>query len=314
MKKSLFALLAAVVVASLPMWAAKTITASKNYVTRTVNTGSFTGVHTTSSIDIEYRQGPLKVQLYAPDNLVPYIKVKVSNNALTAYYDYNGSITIIGNNNTKLIVSAPNVTSFCTQASGDIDIKTGYVTNGKVSFTTQGSGDIEALSVKAGEVKLTTQASGDIELSTIEASIAQLATQGSGDIDVSSVKASTVSVMSQASGDIEIKTVTGTSAKVMTQGSGDVDVAQLSVTGLEATVQGSGDMSLKGKCVNAAYSSYSSGSIYAKSMNAEVVTARTYGSGDIDCYASKSVIGDTYGSGDISVSGHPGQKKISDHR
>lgn len=313
MKKSLFALLAAVVVASLPMWAAKTITASKNYVTKTVNTGSFTGVYTISSIDIEYRQGPLKVQLYAPDNLVPYIKVKVSNNALTVYYDYNGSITINGNN-TKLIVSAPNVTSFCTQASGDIDIKTDYVTNGKVSFTTQGSGDIEALSVKAAEVKLTTQGSGDIELSTIDAPIAELATQGSGDIDVSSIKVFSVSVMSQASGDIEIKTVTGTSALVKTQGSGDVDVAQLSVTGLEAAAKGSGDISLKGECIDATYSSYGSGSVYAKGMNAEVVTARTYGSGDIDCYASKSIIGDTYGSGDISVSGHPGQKKISDHR
>lgn len=310
MKKSLFTLVVAVLIATMSVSAHETITASKNYVTKTINTGSFTSIHTTSSIDVEFRQGPLKVQLYVADNLAKYVEVKVSNNALTAYYNVKGSITINGSNNTKLIVSAPNVDSFFTQASGDITIKSGYVTTGKVSFTTQGSGDIEALSVKAGEVILTTQASGDIEMTTIDATQASLATQGSGDIDVASIKAPNVSIMTQASGDIDVKSVNGTSATVMTQGSGDVEVAQLSLTGLEAAAHASGDMTLKGSCVNAIYSGYGSGSVYARGMKAEVVTATTYGSGDIDCYASKSVQGSEMGSGDISVAGNPRHNKL----
>lgn len=310
MKKSLFTFVAALFIAAMSVSAHETITASKNYVTKTVNTGSFTSIYVTSSIDVEFRQGPLKVQLYVADNLAKYVEVKVSNNALTAYYNFSGSITINGSNNTKLIVSAPNVDTFLTQSSGDITIKSGYVVTGKVSFITQASGDIKALSVKADEVALTTQGSGDIEMSTVDATKAFIITQASGDIDVVSVKAPTVSLMSQASGDIEVKSVNGTSATVLTQGSGDVDVAQLSVTTLDAGAHASGDMTLKGSCVNATYNTYGSGNVYARGMKAEAVNATTYGSGDIDCYATKSIQGSEMGSGDVSVGGNPRQNKL----
>ena len=101
----------------------KTITASKNYVTKPVKTEQFSAIATTSSVNVKYSQSPVtKVEIYAPDNIIDYVDVRVSGNTLTVGYKSDSKIYIRGNNKTEVRVSAPSVTQFNTQSSGDIDI------------------------------------------------------------------------------------------------------------------------------------------------------------------------------------------------
>lgn len=63
---------------------AERITPSKNYVTKKVNVGSFNAISTSSSVDVIYTQssGGQDVEIYAPDNLVNYIDVRVEGGVL----------------------------------------------------------------------------------------------------------------------------------------------------------------------------------------------------------------------------------------
>lgn len=63
---------------------AERITPSKNYVTKKVNVGSFNAISTSSSVDVIYTQssGGQDVEIYAPDNLVDYIDVRVEGGVL----------------------------------------------------------------------------------------------------------------------------------------------------------------------------------------------------------------------------------------
>lgn len=54
-----------------------------------------------------------------------------------------------------------------------------------------------------------------------------------------------------------------------------------------------------------------SGDIWARGLLAEGVDASSYGSGDIELYASTSVVASTHGSGDITIYGAPAASDVS---
>lgn len=225
----------------------KTITASKNYVTKPVKTEQFSAIATTSSVNVKYSQSPVtKIEIYAPDNIIDYVDVRVSGNTLTVGYKSGSKIYIRGNNKTEVRVSAPSVTQFNTQSSGDIDIVTTLNAKGEVILRTGSSGDIEA---------------GDIICNTLNAK-----TGSSGDIEVASVKCVAIDAMTGSSGDIELKNV---SAKTV-----------------NASTASSGDIKISGTCDVAELTTKSSGDIEARNLKAVNVKASTLSSGDISCYAT----------------------------
>lgn len=91
---------------------AVTIVPSSKYVTRKVNTGDFTAVRTNTAIDIVYTVGPRSIEVYAPDNLIPYIKVSLSDSEIRVNYSEN--MTINGSHKSYVKISAPAVSRFTT--------------------------------------------------------------------------------------------------------------------------------------------------------------------------------------------------------
>ncbi len=64
------------------------VKASSNIVAKpVVVSGNIRSLSVTSWIDVEYMQGPRKVEIYASDNVVPYIKVTCVNGELTVGSD-----------------------------------------------------------------------------------------------------------------------------------------------------------------------------------------------------------------------------------
>ncbi|KAA4196483.1 DUF2807 domain-containing protein, partial [Bacteroides ovatus] len=115
---------------------AERITPSKNYVTKKVNVGSFNAISTSSSVDVIYTQssGGQDVEIYAPDNLVDYIDVRVEGGVLkVGFKSPRNNFSINGKYKKEVRVSAPAVNSLKASSSGDIIIKNGLKTSGKVT-------------------------------------------------------------------------------------------------------------------------------------------------------------------------------------
>lgn len=282
MKFIKFTLLAALCVL-LPSTAnAIKITPSKNYVTQNVDLPIFNAIETMSSIDIEYSQGNQDVKIYAPDNLIKYIEVKVVNGSLRVKYNVN-NMQISGKNDTKIIVSAPAVNKFKTHASGDITIKTPIKLNNDISFTTNASGDIKAEDINGKRLTLATRGSGDIKAKNITGTYVMLQTNGSGDVEVTKLNAPTIECLTNASGDISIDNgIVTETISLITNGSGDIDAKNTKATDVKCSTNASGDIFVSGSCTNVDLTTNGAGDISAKNLNSRNFSARTNGSGDIN--------------------------------
>ena len=144
---------------------AERITPSKNYVTKKVNVGSFNAISTSSSVDVIYTQssGGQNVEIYAPDNLVDYIDVRVEGGVLeVGFKSPRNNFSINGKHKKEVRVSAPAVNSLKASSSGDIIIKNGLKTSGKVTVKASSSGDVTGSTISCDDFAATANSSGEI--------------------------------------------------------------------------------------------------------------------------------------------------------
>lgn len=247
---------------------AERITPSKNYATKKVNVGSFNAISTSSSVDVIYTQssGSQNVEIYAPDNLVDYIDVRVEGGVLkVGFKSPKNNFSITGKHKKEVRVSAPAVNSLKASSSGDIIIKNGLKTNGKVTVKASSSGDVTGGTISCDDFAATANSSGDVVLE----------------------KVSCTNFSADASS------------------SGDVSIKNLNAVNVSADASSSGDVILAGTCENASYRASSSGDVKAKGMKAVNVTASASSSGDVECYVTGSLTAKASSSGEVAYKGNP---------
>ena len=96
------------------------INPSNNYKIRKVTSKSFDAVRTNTAIDIVYTVGPTDIEIYAPDNLLPYIQVTLKGSEIIV--SYKEDMHIKGQHKTQVRISAPAVKRFTTGSAGNITI------------------------------------------------------------------------------------------------------------------------------------------------------------------------------------------------
>jgi len=213
--------------------------------------GTFNGLVTECSADIEYTDGPAKITLSAPEDILDILEIMVKDGKLIistkdsvrqCSKSRNFQIGLNSNGNIRLIVSYPEINNFTTSGSGDIKI--GDIEREGISLLAQGSGDIECGTLNSTGLSILTQGSGDITVSNAECRDISLTTQGSGDIKIKEVFSTTLSALSQGSGDIDIA---GESkhAELSTMGSGDINAESLKCSSLRIKKIGVGDVNAK---------------------------------------------------------------------
>lgn len=241
----------------------ETITASKNYVTRTIKVPAFTAIATSSFIDVEYTQGAVQnVTLTASDNIIDYVDISVRNGELNVSFKGNGHRKfILTSKKVVVTVSAPAVNRFSASSSGDIEIKSTLNIKGKVTFNSQSSGDIDAVTVKCDEMTAFTSSSGDIKIEALNCTTLQAKTSSAGDISIGNIVARDV----------------------------------------KASASSSGDIKLNGRCTNAVYECSSAGDIKARGLIAVNVDASASSAGDIDCTATGNVNTSKSSAGSVKV-------------
>ena len=246
------------------------IVPSKNYMTKKVSVGKFDGISTATSIDVLYTQtsGSQDIEIYAPDNLMEYVKVAVEDGMLKVRFkdkDSKKGISINGKHKTEVRVSAPAVHQLRASSSGDIILKNGLQTKGEVSMKSSSSGDIEGGNVVCDVLNAESGSSGDVSIKELKAETVNAAAGSSGDVFIKELKAETVNAASSSSGDVI----------------------------------------LSGVCRSANFSASSSGDVEAKNLKADTVNANASSSGDITCHAVESLNVTTSTSGNVSYKGDP---------
>lgn len=312
---------------------AETITPSKKYVTRKVDADDFTSIRVNSFVDVEYTVGSRSVEIYAPDNIIDYIKVAVDGGELSI--GYKEDMNINGKHQSCVKVSAPKVCNFTTASAGDISIKSPIrLKNDEVNFKTLSAGNIKSLSIEALSVKLTVNSAGDIKTGSIKADKvilssnsagdietgeiiakkeALLSSNSAGDIEASEVVAGEkVSVKANSAGDVEVSSINAPAAILAANSTGDVEVKSLTVTNVMARSNSLGKVVVSGNCDTADLASNSLGDINASCLKANHTIAKTGSTGCVTCQALQSLTATRHGKGTIKWTGNPSEVTIDD--
>ncbi len=249
----------------------ETVVPSKQYITKKVKVGDFDGISTATSIDVVYTQtsGMQDIEVYAPDNLMEYVKIEVEEGVLKVKFQskenpFNG-INIRGKHQTEVRVFAPAIHTLRASSSGDIMLKNGLQTQGQVTMKSSSSGDIEGGEIVCDELIASASSSGDVILDKVECRSLNVDASSSGDVTIKTLKAETV----------------------------------------EADASSSGDVILSGECRSANLSASSSGDVEAKNLKANRVVAGASSAGDVTCYPVESLKASASSSGSVNYKGDP---------
>lgn len=246
------------------------IVPSKNYVTKQVKWEPFDGISTSTSLDVVYDQSSdiQQIEIYAPDNLMEFIKVDVVDGILKVrlHSDDHKGIHIKGKHHTEIRVSAPDIHAFYASSSGNIVLKNGLQTSGKVCMKSSSSGDIKGGEVVCDDLLLQASSSGDVALNKVDCAKLKVEASSSGDVEIMQVMANEVVAKASSSGDVILA---------------------------------------DGACEKAEFEASSSGDVEAKDLRINHVIAKASSSGDVTCYAKESLKATSSSSGSIGYRGNP---------
>ena len=191
------------------MVAQNTIVPSKNYITQKVKVEAFDGISTATSIDVVYTQSDhTDIEVYAPDNLMEYVKVENDGKMLKIHFDtkrMGNRINIRGKHDTKVSISAPAVHALHTSSSGDILLMNGLKTDGEVSIQASSAGEIKGSNVSCGELVVEASSAGDIELKNVACSTLKIEASSAGDVEIEALEAKKVVAEASSSGDLSFE-------------------------------------------------------------------------------------------------------------
>lgn len=197
------------------------VAASSNYITDEYNVPDFNRMDIYLPADIKYEmtEDEPSVNIYAPDNLMEYLRFEVNNGCLMVQYSEN----IRANNlkDLKIRVKSSTLQEVNILGAGDFDIPSPLVCE-SFSVSVKGAGDVEVNSVETtGNVDILIQGAGDVDLEHVECDAVTATIQGAGDVDIAG-KCNTASLTIQGAGDIDIRRLEAGDISSKVQGMGSI--------------------------------------------------------------------------------------------
>lgn len=222
-RRALIATAAALALSAVPVayaWGDAALVPSGKVRQESRAVAGFTGIGLSLPGKVELRQGsPESVTVAADDNLLPEIETVVEDGKLKIRFARR--ISVVGNSNIHVTVTAPRFESIAVAGSGDV--VSAALASPALSLAISGSGDIKL---------------ENLQVDTLKASIA-----GSGDIRTGG-KAGEVTAKIAGSGEFHGGKLEADRARVSIAGSGDVTVRAKET--LDVSIAGSGDVRYHG--------------------------------------------------------------------
>jgi len=162
-------------------------------------TTEFTGVKTSSAIDVYLSQGKgHRIVVEADENLLEYIVTEVKDDVLRVYPD---DVNIRRAERMRVYVTMENVEYISASSAGDVIGETPVKTE-TLKISASSSGDVK-LEVYAKELFLKTSSAGDITLKGT-ADYVEASTSSAGDIKAYELETKEADLSSSSAGDIKI--------------------------------------------------------------------------------------------------------------
>ncbi len=191
----------------------KTVYGNKDVVKKERTAGSFTGVSTSSSIDVLLSQGDKNsISVEADENLHEYIITEIKNGILHVYTDAN----IRDAEMKRVHVTINDIDYVSSSSAGDvIGITPVKTSNLKVSASS--AGDIK-LEVYAQKIDINGSSAGDISLSG-EVDMLEADLSSAGDLNAYDLKSREADISASSSGDADIYVTEKLRARASSAGS-----------------------------------------------------------------------------------------------
>lgn len=195
----------------------------------------FDKVKVKGSMDLVFQQSDhFEVVLEAEENIIPYIRTRVSGDELIV--EFRENINISTHANTIVYVKAPSFTELTTAGSGNIKGEDKISSSGTIRFVTAGSGNISA-DINCPEVLAKIEGSGNIELRG-ETKDQQINIEGSGDVDNADLKTENTRIKIAGSGSADVHA----SVKLDISVAGNGDVTYRGNPTISQKIMGSGEV------------------------------------------------------------------------
>ncbi len=190
------------------------IKGSGDIKTETREVKDFTGVSTSTSIDIFLSQGnKFEVVVEAEDNLLDYIETNVEDGVLIVRF--SRGINIISSERKVVHVTMKDVDYIKASSAGDVIGKTPIKAE-NLKIRTSSAGDVK-LEVYAKNLDLSTSSSGDITLSG-EADYLEASTSSAGDIKAFELTVKEADINASSAGDVKITVTDRLNARASSAG------------------------------------------------------------------------------------------------
>lgn len=215
MKKILLASITLVICLSATACMFDTVKGSGKITSENKNTGTFTNIRSSGSIDIVITQSETDAAVVeTDDNLQQYVVIENDNGTLNIHYKENVNV-----NPTKTVVhlSCKKLDYIASSGSGDISTKGNFKTD-NINISHSGSGDFD-LDVALQKLSIKKSGSGNVSLKG-SADNFSITSSGSGNTEASQLNCATAMIRSSGSGNYVLKN--GVKAEVAISGSGDV--------------------------------------------------------------------------------------------
>ena len=177
----------------------KKVQGDGNVQKETRDLSGFTGVKTSTAIDIYLTQGnSFSVVVEADNNLLEYIETEVDNGVLKVYVD---KVNITKSEKKVVHVTMKEIDLIKASSAGDVIGQT-PVKAEELKISTSSAGDVK-LEVHVGKLYLSTSSSGDITLKG-EAEYLEASTSSAGDIKAYELTVKEADVSASSAGDVKI--------------------------------------------------------------------------------------------------------------
>ena len=195
------------------------------------NTTSFHAIDLEIAGDVDVTVGEnYAVEVFAQQNLLPYLKTVVEDGVLRIYSDEN----LNSSEGIKIKVTAPAFDRFAVGGSGVIRVLN-MIRAEKMEMSIGGSGDIFSLQSEFGVLSTSIAGSGTVELGG-KANDMNSDIAGSGDVKAKKLSTNTLKVSISGSGTVTADVTTALNASI----SGSGDVFYSGSPSVETSVSGSG--------------------------------------------------------------------------
>jgi hypothetical protein len=265
------------------------VIASTRNVNKSVSVTPFNKISVSNGIKVCYTQSrKTAVSLYAPNNVVNYVVVKVSGKKLDIRY--KKGVTIDYGKNTQapvVYVLAPDVYDFEAESGSVIEISDDLNCNNKIELEASSGAKITTKDLTAINVSIESESGALVNVAEVNCTKFELETESGSQTSVKSVKATTADIEASSGSQANVKKAVCGTVKTDASSGSKISVAGINAQNVDAKSSSASDIMLSGKAGFANFNATSVSTISAKNLKVSNGTVKTSSQSKINCNIDK---------------------------